>query len=892
MKTFEKIAFLAFLTAFTGLSLFAQNKDSPLLSVSKLILPQTGYNRITAQRLNAAFARTIVFADSARFKGYTMAQMKALPNDIIQTLSTVYCNETGKEGFFKYNASPSITVDNTGTRIVTTGGLVLDRLYTGPVSPLWFGAVADGVNNDYTVLAAVLNNFTDVDLGGKTYYLGTQYTTPADRRIKNGTIKIAESAFFRLGARNICTNIKFIGALTSTQQYTSFMAGVASVFASPTYQDNAFGSIAGSDFTHTLTANSLAVGLPSPLTRALSRYVVSSKITLDPAKRYVLTIGDNFIVGNGANYIRFFKTDAAGNELSEYIPNDNFTTNFLQAEGVKIKVGMSRHDHTKLNLSCIFDLSKIFIYECINDLAAIPTRSISEGITGVSIYADDVIVQDCEFSLMKNASLKIVGGRRNIVRNCKVYHCSGGFTTQGGVQNTFENNTIDMRFLDNSGNLLAAGLFQRNHGIGVGPDEKKTVVQCNTITGPAWAVENAEGVSVSEDIRVINNTIDAPHCGISVASLRGIVQNNVIKLSSLGSFGIEIPTAEYVVVEGNTITQPVPSAPTVGIAGSRYLTNARITKNSILANIGIHLTADTAPSDKGIVISDNTVTFYTEGIFSSAGGTNISNNVLKCFSRFSGRLVGVNAGIRCEILKYPHIVSGNKIDGAGTYCIFVLTPKDVRIKDNVCNSFTGNYSDIYITSTNVTDSFVLIDGNEIINPTGQPIAAPGTFSAGSYWKINGNYRSSKNSKLPVNSVTNLPAANTVISSTINSLPKASIDGMTGFQAGKLLYQNSVTPGQIYDTRSTWLKPIVGANVDAVLDFPNIMAGGFQDLTVNVKGATMGQSVSLGLPAAPPAGIVFQVWVSAAGTVTIRETNHTGSDIDPSITTYRVTVNLN
>ncbi|MBL8500023.1 MAG: hypothetical protein JNL77_05455 [Nitrosomonas sp.] len=76
---------------------------------------------------------------------------------------------------------------------------------------------------------------------------------------------------------------------------------------------------------------------------------------------------------------------------------------------------------------------------------------------------------------------------------------------------------------------------------------------------------------------------------------------------------------------------------------------------------------------------------------------------------------------------------------------------------------------------------------------------------------------------------------------------------------------------------------------AALDFPSINAAASADLTISVPGAAVNDSVSLGLPAAPTAGIMFRAFVSAANTVTVRATNITGSPVDPVSATYRVTV---
>jgi hypothetical protein len=76
---------------------------------------------------------------------------------------------------------------------------------------------------------------------------------------------------------------------------------------------------------------------------------------------------------------------------------------------------------------------------------------------------------------------------------------------------------------------------------------------------------------------------------------------------------------------------------------------------------------------------------------------------------------------------------------------------------------------------------------------------------------------------------------------------------------------------------------------AALDFGSIAAAGSADLTITVNGAAVGDSVSLGLPSAPTSGIVYQAFVSAVNTVTVRATNITAGAIDPVSNTFRVTV---
>lgn len=76
---------------------------------------------------------------------------------------------------------------------------------------------------------------------------------------------------------------------------------------------------------------------------------------------------------------------------------------------------------------------------------------------------------------------------------------------------------------------------------------------------------------------------------------------------------------------------------------------------------------------------------------------------------------------------------------------------------------------------------------------------------------------------------------------------------------------------------------------ASLDFGSISAASQASLTITVTGAAVGDEVIMALPAAPAAGIVFNAFVSAANTVTIRASNITASPVDPVAATYGVIV---
>ncbi len=94
-----------------------------------------------------------------------------------------------------------------------------------------------------------------------------------------------------------------------------------------------------------------------------------------------------------------------------------------------------------------------------------------------------------------------------------------------------------------------------------------------------------------------------------------------------------------------------------------------------------------------------------------------------------------------------------------------------------------------------------------------------------------------------------------------------------------------------ETDGVWVAETGKARLTATaaLNFASIAAAASADLTITVAGAAVNDTVAIGLPAAPTAGIVFNAFVSAANTVTVRATNITAGAVDPASATYRATV---
>lgn len=80
-----------------------------------------------------------------------------------------------------------------------------------------------------------------------------------------------------------------------------------------------------------------------------------------------------------------------------------------------------------------------------------------------------------------------------------------------------------------------------------------------------------------------------------------------------------------------------------------------------------------------------------------------------------------------------------------------------------------------------------------------------------------------------------------------------------------------------------------ASATATLNFASIPVHNYEDLTITVTGAVVNDTVTLGLPATVLAGVVYNAWVSASNTVTVRCNNFDSGSRDPASATYRVGV---
>lgn len=110
-------------------------------------------------------------------------------------------------------------------------------------------------------------------------------------------------------------------------------------------------------------------------------------------------------------------------------------------------------------------------------------------------------------------------------------------------------------------------------------------------------------------------------------------------------------------------------------------------------------------------------------------------------------------------------------------------------------------------------------------------------------------------------------------------------GVTGAVTGNVT--GDVTSNSVAIGGGTAITKVLTAT--ATLDYASIAAAGSEDKTITVTGAAVGDAVAFSLPAAIDVGLVFNAFVSATNTVTIRASNVTAAPIDAASASFRVVV---
>ena len=466
---------------------------------------------------------------------------------------------------------------------------------------------------------------TTVNLSGGRFTVSGIVYMPANTTVNGpGEIIFAnDSSILSVTSGSVLNNVTFTGTLSSLQQFHLLHDSMAAHFASPTFVD------VGSGLASSVSSGVLSISLNS----GTQRQVVSSLITLNATKKYAIRVLPGFSSGNGHMSMVVTRCNASGAELGEFNPQDvGVWLSITGTEALKVKLGAIQLAGTPTGQVATYDLSKIKIYEVINDLAAIVGGSPHQNTTNIYVGGNNPQFIDCRFQRMKFAPAKVISGTDATFLRPVVRSSLGCISSQGSTRTLIEDMNSDIRATDQHGNLVPTGIAARNHNIlysgnpQQGPETNSKVVR-GVFTGASWSYECPENGNVSAGITLDELKINAEHCGVSNCATGGKTINCNIRMHPLGYMGIETPTGNGTLVQTNRIYQDSVARQSHGIAGSGGLFGAVIEDNWILAGVGIQLTIPTSDcQDRNISVRRNTIFYRVNALAYNLGGINFEHN--------------------------------------------------------------------------------------------------------------------------------------------------------------------------------------------------------------------------------------------------------------------------
>lgn len=577
-----------------------------------------------------------------------------------------------------------------------------------------------------------------------------------------GRIKVgAAGALVFVGCRDLnIDGITVVGALSSMVQFRRLVQGVSigsvpTAMQTPTFGDTGGAIISGTDFIHSLDGSVLSVSLGAGFAGfAVTRTITSAPIALDPAKRYVINPLADFYAGDGGRAPRFLAYDAAGNLLGDY-PFER-SGNFMMIRGassLRVELGVQRWDTTANNLTCAYDLSKIEIYELVNDLATLPLVSPVESSSPLFFsFCDRVKVRRCSFEMIERAAVKTVSCASPTFERNRIRFCYGGIGTQDSTGETrVVYNDIDLRMAIESGGMLGQRAL-RTHCVS-SPREQNITVAYNVMRGASWACEI---LNYNDNWRhhVVYNDIEAEMQGVSgvvggwSSEQPNVIRGNTIRLTSMCSHGIEMSANELyrcrtdcddnvVMIAGIGVGGPA-------IAGSGSFVSLNIRRNILHATAGIVV----VQSQGKVHAIDNSIQHAGVGIRIGNNDVLVQKNTIR--SPFIATWAGApHAAIMLDPQAYffGQRVVGNEYDATATYGGLIAGSNQVEWSDNIVSvpSFSGTI-DIhrFSTTSQAYPTRIQFTNNRMRTPTGgfqsraTRLVGPGNVFTGSSVLSTGN----------------------------------------------------------------------------------------------------------------------------------------------------------
>jgi hypothetical protein len=510
-----------------------------------------------------------------------------------------------------------------------------------------------------------------------------------------------------------------------------------------------------------ISGNNLTLGLFSDTGNSQTR-VLSSKISINSAKRYVVDIADGFVVsGHMAARVEFRAYDSAGalivgnssitvdaNGVYEYILPATYTLgNYLwldNASFIEVSLSVVRETQQGTGNTCVFDMSKISVYELVNDAATL-TKISHDDYFPVSAEGTNNTISYCTFKNLATGSARArnsVGAK--LIGNYSV-NCLAGFNTSFTTGTVIDKNVTIADF-----GGMGQRLFRYKGTAGIG--NAYMDVTHNISWGFFWGFEL---------ITYLTN-LSNPGCTISFNSVYSIsspyslagysnssITHNEGRCGQLGHFLMEFPgELQNCNISNNTLISTSQAAQVVGMSAcgmSASYPNNTISNNTIVSTVGITLIIG-SPNDvnqyQGTVVANNTIHYMATGIFSNCGGIDFDGNTLTCYATGSNVSFGQRTAMYVFGNAYAYYanIRNNTITDIDSYALSGTNTRSLTIVGNTINHNESSCAAInYGAFPSIVTIFRCV-GNTILTsyPT-TAITITGAYVTNSVYVINNNW---------------------------------------------------------------------------------------------------------------------------------------------------------
>jgi len=688
-------------------------------------------------------------------------------------LIATWDNITGINGTGIVSNASSITYNPAGTGAVTTTAQAKLR---ENASIKDFGAVNDGTTDNTTAIQTALNSgikIIQVPADGVYAWSGT-VTVPSNIALTGpGTLKaLSTSAILNMsGSNSTIDGVSIIGSVNDTQ-YSNVVNGVASYFSSASVTTDASYSAVGTLGVGKISGSLLTLGLSTDTGNYTTR-VLSTKIPINAANRYIVDIQRD-VVNSGyvASQIEFRAYDAAGvlivgsatttvdaNGIYQYIlPTTYALGNYLFLENagfIEVSFAVTRVTDQATGLQCVFDMSKIQVYQLINDFAT-TTKTSYDNLFCIKAGGTNNTVKNCNIKNLFVTAIETLDSTSARIIGNNIYNCFAGINATTTTNTTIANNTV---IADFGGLGLRAYRWKAFGGV----DNPGLQLINNIGNGYFWGYELINSAS---SLPNINCTISGnASTSISAAySFSGYVNttisNNTGTVSQLGRYLIEFPQQnQNCEISSNSLISYNQHGICIGISSGAValLPNNKYTNNTIRSQTGISVvigSPNTVNAYQNISISGNNISYTSNGIFSNAGAIEIIGNTLRCenIGNNQSNLSGVRAGIVANVasFSYQGQTHNNFVYTLDGYGIYGTACRWYSVCHNTIKNDSALFSSISVApnaSAIMLYSCVnnVIITNQLATANAKQIEIVGSYFAGSSYIVTGNRVAGPNS---------------------------------------------------------------------------------------------------------------------------------------------------